>query len=674
MSTLRGLLCTCGALAALSSASWAQKGEGLIYPIDRPPEVTSTLGTYRFTHHHAGLDLTTSGDETAQVLAVKAGLVYRLKRGHSGYGRAVYVRHADGTQAVYGHLSSFAEPLRALILERERKAGGAYTLAFNLPAPIPVEQGQILGTVGTSGTDLVHLHFELRDSGVPVNPLTRGLPVPDTQAPRIEELLLIPMDPAGRAQGAHDELSLRFPPAEGGLTRLEEPITISGDVRLFVRAPDRIDGSERDLAPYQVQLFIDGKRWHETRYDQTSYSDKRYTELDFEPGRNFAKEGMFHRLTPQGPRVRQHLTRGKSLSKLKRGLHKARIEVADAAGNRSRAEFTLRVEAPQPPCALAKGLPAEAKGDAARWLTPDLRREWRDDLLIVPLPGLCEGGSAQVTVRLAGKRLAQQRWTLTRLAGEPALAVRVGDTQPKGDLEIGWRVPAEAPAEGSARPSSRWVRLSPFAVRGRAVVDRVVDGRPLQFALNPKGSFWPYMTEVWALPELPASLPLAGLSPQTPGYAFGNTWVPGQAYHSLRIGVDDALAERPHLGMYVAWKNRVLYGGNTQKEGFVRGAAVHLATLFLAQDVADPVVGEPVLEDHPGGRRLIVPISDEGSGLAKATLHMDGQEITTVERQMAMGRLVWMPLEPPAAGPKRFEVHLEDRSGRQAQRSFELVW
>jgi hypothetical protein len=365
---------------------------------------------------------------------------------------------------------------------------------------------------------------------------------------------------------------------------------------------------------------------------------------------------------------------GRSLGRLKKGEHPAEIEVADAAGNVTRAKFVLQVGTPEPPCPMEhKPVAAPGKGRGSLEIA-DVRRVWRNNLLILPVPDLCSTGTARVEAKVDGKRVKARDVRLTRLGGVPAVALAV-PANVRGRVEIGWSPPPPSKAErkaGAKKVPSQWVKLAPFSVGDRGDVERSVHDRTVSLRFDEKGLFWPYPSEVWALPAgepAPEGLELA-----SPRYAFGNPWVPALGYHQVRLTRDPKALRWPQVSMYLQWGDRVIRAGGKELGDMVGGGTVHFAHMFLARDVADPTIGEAALEPHPGGRRLLVPIADAGSGLADVSLKMDGKNVPLIERQMAMGRLVWMPLEPPAPGPKVFEVSVKDRVGRTAVRTFNLVW
>ncbi len=123
---------------------------------------------YGFHRAHTGTDF--GAPIGARVKAVGDAVVsFTGQKG--GYGNLIILRHNSGLETYYAHLSGFAKGLRP---------GAA------------VSQGQIIGFVGMTGTATgPHLHYEVRISGEPRNPVTVKLPgsppLPLAQRTRFKE-------------------------------------------------------------------------------------------------------------------------------------------------------------------------------------------------------------------------------------------------------------------------------------------------------------------------------------------------------------------------------------------------------------------------------------------------------------------------------------------------------
>lgn len=112
-----------------------------------PGYVTSPYGyRRRFRREHKGIDLKLQTGDT--VYAAFDGRVRLTNFERRGYGYYVIVRHPNGLETVYGHLSRFlVKP------DQDVKAGEPIALGGNT--------GRSFGS---------HLHFETRFMGIPINP------------------------------------------------------------------------------------------------------------------------------------------------------------------------------------------------------------------------------------------------------------------------------------------------------------------------------------------------------------------------------------------------------------------------------------------------------------------------------------------------------------------------
>lgn len=93
-----------------------------------------------------GIDI--GGSLGESVLAAAAGTVVYAGRGLRGYGNLVIVKHNETYLSAYAHTS------RIVVSEQD-----------------VVKAGQKIAEIGSTGTDKVKLHFEIRKNGKPVDPL-----------------------------------------------------------------------------------------------------------------------------------------------------------------------------------------------------------------------------------------------------------------------------------------------------------------------------------------------------------------------------------------------------------------------------------------------------------------------------------------------------------------------
>ncbi len=134
-------------------------------PVDGA-RITSRFGIRRhpilgYTKMHQGIDF--GAGMGTPVLAAGDGVVIEARR-WGGYGNWIRIRHADGWETGYAHLSRYAKGL---------KPGQR------------VSQGQVIGYVGSTGASTgPHLHYEIWRRGVRVNPIGAKIAVGISQDPR----------------------------------------------------------------------------------------------------------------------------------------------------------------------------------------------------------------------------------------------------------------------------------------------------------------------------------------------------------------------------------------------------------------------------------------------------------------------------------------------------------
>jgi murein DD-endopeptidase MepM/ murein hydrolase activator NlpD len=122
-------------------------------PVDGA-RISSTFGARRhpilgYTRMHKGTDFAVATG--TPIMAAGNGVVEVAGRS-GGYGNLLVIRHANGFSTAYGHLSRYANGVRR---------------------GTRVRQGQIVAYSGMTGLATgPHLHYEVRENGVQVNPAT----------------------------------------------------------------------------------------------------------------------------------------------------------------------------------------------------------------------------------------------------------------------------------------------------------------------------------------------------------------------------------------------------------------------------------------------------------------------------------------------------------------------
>ena len=154
-------------------SAWAKDPSGrYVWPLKGMTNVSSGFCDYRHQHYHGGIDISTDARKGIPVRAADSGYVMRVSTSYWGYGKAVYIKMADGRIAVYGHLSEFSSKITAYVESNQYAAKRYQQNLWPGPSEIPVKRGEIIGKTGQTGAGPPHLHFEIRTGdNRPLNPL-----------------------------------------------------------------------------------------------------------------------------------------------------------------------------------------------------------------------------------------------------------------------------------------------------------------------------------------------------------------------------------------------------------------------------------------------------------------------------------------------------------------------
>lgn len=136
---------------ALNALRIAAEGLPFADPVDGSYRITSGFGGRNDPinggrRKHEGTDM--AGRSGQDILATGDGTVVFAGR-QSGYGNMIKIRHTNGFETVYGHLSK-----------------------IGVSVGDQVSRGDHIGDMGNTGRSTgTHLHYEIRVSGTPVNPM-----------------------------------------------------------------------------------------------------------------------------------------------------------------------------------------------------------------------------------------------------------------------------------------------------------------------------------------------------------------------------------------------------------------------------------------------------------------------------------------------------------------------
>ncbi|USG65437.1 M23 family metallopeptidase [Brevibacillus ruminantium] len=131
----------------MTASRKANRSRMMEWPV-KDATITSGFGN-RWGRLHKGLDMWNENEGQTPIHAAKEGVVVEAGDNLGGYGYIVILDHGDGLQTYYAHM-------RKILVNPGQQ----------------VDQGEMLGYMGRTGDSTgYHLHFEVREDNVPMNPL-----------------------------------------------------------------------------------------------------------------------------------------------------------------------------------------------------------------------------------------------------------------------------------------------------------------------------------------------------------------------------------------------------------------------------------------------------------------------------------------------------------------------
>lgn len=328
-------------------------------PLNITPSLSGNFGELRPNHYHMGLDFKTNRVENLPVYAAADGSIIRIKVEPFGFGRAIYIKHANGFTTLYAHLNTFFEGLENYVTEQQY-ARESWAVDLAIPeGKFPVKKGDVIANSGNTGGSMgPHLHFEIRTTAeeINVNPMLFGFGIKDNVAPTIQRLAIY-----DRTRSVYEQSPriVAVKKTAQGYSTTPELITVSSpSISLAVTSFDTHSGSANLNGVFEGSLRQNGKQIIRFVMDSIAYGATRYMNAHID-----------YKLKTGGGPYLQHLselpgfvggiykqTGGNGVLNLSDGKpHDIAIETKDAAGNAAVLKFKIQFKGPQIKAAPAAG-------------------------------------------------------------------------------------------------------------------------------------------------------------------------------------------------------------------------------------------------------------------------------------------------------------------------------
>lgn len=241
-------------------------------PLNIPLILSGTFGELRSNHFHSGIDIKTKGRIGYDVKAIDDGFVSRINVSPYGYGKAIYITHANGYTSVYAHLNSFSPEIEAFTKKEQYKKKRYSITIYPKKDEIKILKNQVFAKSGnTGGSAGPHLHFEIRDTKTekPQNPFNFGFDIKDNKKPTINNTFIYSFDNKTKS-------ILYLNKTYINKETTDTIYTPSGLTGFGIDSFDRLNNANNKNGVYSVKLLINDKPYFEYQMDSLVFSEQRY--------------------------------------------------------------------------------------------------------------------------------------------------------------------------------------------------------------------------------------------------------------------------------------------------------------------------------------------------------------------------------------------------------------
>ena len=246
-------------------------------PLDIPMVLSGSFGELRNNHFHSGLDIKTQQRSGVPIYAPADGYVSRIKVGHYGYGKALYIKHPNGYSTVYAHLQKFETTIQDFVKQSQYKKERYEIELFPKESSLLVKKGDLIAYTGNSGSSGgPHLHYEIRDAySRPMNPMLFGLEIPDTKDPSVTSVLAYPMSDDATVNQSSEPVKLRLIKQKDGSYKTEK-ISAYGKIGFGIATTDQQNGAYNKNGVYRIKTSYNGKPKIDIKFEKFSFDETRY--------------------------------------------------------------------------------------------------------------------------------------------------------------------------------------------------------------------------------------------------------------------------------------------------------------------------------------------------------------------------------------------------------------